>query len=174
MIQISSKDEFDAIEDDNELIILNTGEHIVSSVEDIEGNVAVYWIFTTRNFCNSLQNAILEEKNTGKSCNFSIDVTFNLTNEEYNLGLLGCIVPVIRSSDNFVLYQFVPFFGFICKSEAEVVYNGVFSTAKEWTKTLFDEELNIKYITQDHCRASANAAINNFPGIALNFYNNFC
>jgi len=116
-----------------------------------------------------------KHKSTGKSYNFSIAVPFNLTNEKYNLGLLGCIVTVIRSSDNFVSYQFVPFFGFICKSEAEVVYNGLFSTAKkEWTKSLFDQDLNIKYITQDHCcSASVNAAITNFPGIKFNIFNHF-
>lgn len=146
------------------MIILNCGEHVVSSVDNIEGNTAIYWTFTTKNFLRSLHRAIQEEKETGKSCNYSIDVTFNLTKEEYNLGLLGSIVPVIRSSDNFVTYQFVPFFGFFCKSEAEVVYNGVFSTAKEWTKILLDVDLDIKYLTQDHCRASANAAITNFPG----------
>ena len=97
------------------LIILNCGEHTVSLTDNTEGNLALYWIFTTKNFCNSLHKAILEEKETGRSCNFSIDVTFNLTKEEYNLGLMGSIVPVIRASDNFASYQFVPFLDFFAK-----------------------------------------------------------
>ena len=83
------------------------------------------------------------------------------------MGLLGTVVPVKRNSDNHVVYQFIPFFGFFCKSEAEVVYDGVYKSAKFWTTKLLDLEFNVKYISQDHCRAAANAAMQNFPGNLL-------
>jgi len=51
--------------------------------------------------------------------NCSVDVTFSLTKEDYNLGLLGTVIPTISENDGFVAYKFVPFKGFFCKSESE-------------------------------------------------------
>ena len=159
-----SKEQYDGIVSDEKIIVLNYGEHLVSENSEDDSHNALWRTFTTKRFMSFLDKAIEQQTSTNNSLNCSIDVTFSLTKEQYKLGLLGTVVPVRRSTDNYIVYQFVPFFGFFCKSEAEVVYDGVYKSAKEWTSKILNADFNVKYMSQDHCRAAANAAVSNFPG----------
>jgi len=100
-----SKEQFNGIASEEQVIILNYGEHIIS--ENSEGDhhhTALFWTFTTKRFIRFLDKAIRQQSATPNSLNCSIDVTFSLTKEQYNLGLLGTVVPVKRNTDIIISY----------------------------------------------------------------------
>lgn len=157
--KVTSLSEYEAILDDDNIIILDYGE----TVSDGDLPEEIHWSFTTKNFMKFLGLA-MEQQN---KVNCSVDVTFSLTKEDYNLGLLGTVVPTIRKNDGFIVYQFVPFLGFFCKTESEAVYDSVYKCVKKWSSLIIGKCLEVSFMSQDHCRASANAAKANWPGVII-------
>jgi len=115
-IKILSKEQFDGIASEEHIIILNYGEHVISENSDDDHHTALFWTFTTKRFIRFLDKA-RQQSATRNSLNCSIDVTFGLTKEEYNFGLLVTVVPVKRNTDNYIVYQFVPFLGFFANQK---------------------------------------------------------
>ena len=92
----------------------------------------------------------------------TIYITYRLSSTNNNLGLLGKTTNVLNDTRGST-YSFVPFLWFFCATEATVVYEAVFNSLKHWAKKIHDINVEVKYIQQDHCAASAAAADICFP-----------
>ena len=70
VVQITSKEQYESIIDEEKIIILNYGEHsIVSEEVEVTPHNALFWTFTTKKFMRFLENAIRQQSLTENSIN---------------------------------------------------------------------------------------------------------
>lgn len=143
----------------DDILVLDIGNQ---SVNRSDGTISteIYWICTTKAFFNEVKNAYDVQGEEGINC--AIDVTYRLSASDNNLGLLGTTTNVMNDNKS-LTYSFVPFMWFFCATEAAVVYEAVYRTIIKWAKLIHDIDFKARYVQQDHCAASASAAISCFP-----------
>lgn len=124
----------------------------------------MFWICTTKSFFDEVKKSY--DVQNGEGINCAIDVTYRLSASDNNLGFLGTTTNV-QHENNTTTYSFVPFLWFFCATEATVVYEAVYKNIIKWAKIIHNIDFNIKYIQQDHCAASAAAALACFPAVII-------
>ena len=144
---------------DNDILLLELGEQTVTHVDGAISHEP-FWICTTKRFFEEVKISYDVQENEG--INVAIDVTYRLSSTNNNLGFIGTTTNVMHE-DRTTCYSFVPFAWFFCCTEAKIVYESVYKCIKKWSKLIHDIELDVKYIQQDHCAASAAAADECFP-----------